>query len=103
MPKILISCISTSKVDGIHSVERFVGDLFSPIFGGPVASGDKNKVRNYSPKKKVVKIQKLDFQCKIGQCVGQNWWMTFSCINECLHHAHGSAFTLDQREYLDGQ
>ena len=43
-PEFLIS--SSSKVDGIHSVERFVGDLFSPIFGGPVASGDKDKVRS---------------------------------------------------------
>ena len=35
------------KVDGIHSVERFVGDLFSPIFGGPVASGSNDKVRYF--------------------------------------------------------
>ena len=27
-------------------MERFVGDLFSPIFGGPTASGDKDKVRS---------------------------------------------------------
>merc|ERR1712212_607054 len=35
--------VTEPLVDGIHSVERFVGDLFSPIFGGPVASGDKDK------------------------------------------------------------
>ena len=39
--------ISDAKVDGIHSVERFVGDLFSPIFGGPVASGSNDKVRYF--------------------------------------------------------
>ena len=31
-------------MDGIHGVERFVGDLFAPIFGGPVASGSNDKV-----------------------------------------------------------
>ena len=31
-------------MDGIHAVERAVGNLFSPIFGGPVASGSNDKV-----------------------------------------------------------
>ena len=44
---IIIVIIIIAKVDGIHSVERFVGDLFSPIFGGPVASGSKDKVRYF--------------------------------------------------------
>jgi len=35
--------VTEPLVDGIHSVERFVGDLFSPIFGGPVASGSNDK------------------------------------------------------------
>ena len=26
------------QVDGVHSVERFIGDLFSPIFGAPESS-----------------------------------------------------------------
>ena len=44
---IMIIIIIIAKVDGIHSVERFVGDLFSPIFGGPVASGSNDKVRYF--------------------------------------------------------
>ena len=44
---IIIVIIIIAKVDGIHSVERFVGDLFSPIFGGPVASGSNDKVRYF--------------------------------------------------------
>merc|ERR1711899_187308 len=35
--------ITEPVVDGIHSVERFVGNLFNPIFGGPVASGSNDK------------------------------------------------------------
>jgi len=35
--------VTEPLVDGIHSVERFIGDLVSPIFGGPTASGDKDK------------------------------------------------------------
>merc|ERR1711953_1433431 len=35
--------ITEPVVDGIHAVERAVGNLFSPIFGGPVASGSNDK------------------------------------------------------------
>lgn len=37
------SGITEPLVDGVHAVERFVGDLFSPIFGGPVAGGARHQ------------------------------------------------------------